>query len=373
MENQKQPEFVRRSAEALSPEYRSWFVDLKARLHQSQVKASVRVNSALLEFYWSLGRDLVAMKAEEKWGSGVVDQLSLDLKAEFPGMKGFSATNIRLTRQWYVFYRESLPIQQQAVVELEGVEMPPEFGLVPWGHHVQIFRKSESVKEALFYIAQTIEGGWSRSVLKREMESGLYSRQGKAISNFAETLPTAQSELAQSLLKDPYCFDFLSLSPEHSERELEDALMGDISRFLLELGAGFAFVGRQMELRLPSGESYYPDMVFYHIPLRAYVIIELKVVDFMPEFAGKLNFYVSAADHLLRGEGDNPSIGLLICRSKDDTVVRWSFEGNTRPLGVASYEIDEVMQRRLATVLPTEEVLRREIESACSTREKAMR
>ncbi len=322
-------------------EYVEWLVDVKDRLRQSQAKAALRVNTTLLEFYWSLGRDIVVLKAETAWGNGVVKQLSLDLKAEFPDFRCISVRTIWNAKRWYLFYNEYFTKVKQPVSLLE---MPEIFGQVPWGHHIQIFSKSGSVEEALFYVERTVEGGWSRRQLVGEMASGLYGRQGKAISNFAERLPGVQGELAQELLKDPYNFSFLTLEAGYREKELEEGLMNNITRFLLELGRGFAFVGRQMELRMPGGQTFSPDMVFYHIRLKAYVIVELKVEDFAPAFAGQLNFYVSAADHLLRGEDDNASIGLLICRSKDETVVQWSFEGMEKPLGVSTYELQVMVE-----------------------------
>ena len=205
----------------------------------------------------------------------------------------------------------------------------------------------ENVQEALFYINKTIEGNWSRNRLTSALKSRLYAREGSAVTNFKDILPTAQGQMAQEILKDPYNFNFLTMQEEYQEKELEDALVHDITRFLLELGNGFAFVGRQMELRMPDGKAYFPDLVFYHIRMKCYIVVELKVVDFVPEFAGKLNFYVTASDKILRGKGDNPSIGLLICRSKDKTTVEWSLEGIDKPLGVATYELEHIVDRVL--------------------------
>lgn len=239
--------------------------------------------------------------------------------------------------------------------------MPVEFGQVPWGHHIQIFTHSKSVPEALFYIDKTIENGWSRSELEAEMDDDLYSKEGKAITNFDEKLPAPYSGLAKAILKSPYDFGFIDKKIT-SERQLEDALSGDITRFLLELGQGFAYVGRQMELKMPGGQTFVPDMIFYHTRLKAYIVCELKVVPFIPEYAGKLNFYVSAVDELMRQDDDNPTIGLLICKSKDNTVVEWSFRGMTQPLGVAEYKLME----RLNSMLPSEKELKNIIETYSS-------
>lgn len=339
--------------------YQQWFEEIKLRFRQSQIKAAVRINTALLEFYWSLGHDIVCRQAEQTWGSGIVEQLSLDLKDAFPNTKGFSTTNIWYAKKWYLFYSQHLIILHQVGGELgskklqQPVEeiadaMPPYLGMVPWRHHIEIITHCKDVEEAIFYLQQTIQGNWSRRRLEDEIAANLYANRGSALTNFAERLPLPQSQLANELLKDPYQLDFLSLEKGYSERQLEDALIHNITRFLLELGTGFAFVGRQMELRMPNGQSFFPDMIFYHTRLKCYVVVELKVVDFEPEFAGKLNFYVSAADHLLKANDDNPSIGLLLCKSKDETIVKWSFQDINKPIGVASYQLQEVFDRTIA-------------------------
>ncbi len=377
------PEFVQGQTSRRPSSYSEWLQEIRQRVRDSQAKAAVRVNIALLEFYWDLGRDIVERDAENAYGKGFIKQLSLDLKAEFPDQTGFSLSNLKYARKWYSFYREEVIKSQRAVgffdpsleeqlekslkaleakvpeglavTIVEGanspdvaqtadtsqtsISMPRAFGAVPWGHHIQIVSKCSTVPEALFYLRKSIEGNWSRTVLVHELSTRLYERPGKAISNYAERLPAPQGELAQELLKDPYCFDFLSLREGYQERDLEAALVQRVSRFLLELGHGFAFVGRQMELRIPGGDSYFPDLIFYHTKLKCYVVVELKVVEFAPEHAGKLNFYISAADELLKASDDNPSIGLLICRTKSETVVDWTLRGTTSPIGVAEYEL----------------------------------
>ncbi len=338
------PRFVTSDSTAFPREYASWLKDVKLRYRQAQVKAAIKVNTELLQFYWQLGKDFVAMHIEDQWGKGVMKQLSLDLRAEFPEQAGFSHTNLKYIKRWYLFYNQEDIIGQQAV---DQFGLPTLFGQIPWGHHIHIFTHCKGVNEALFYMTKTAEGNWSRRMLEDNIESDLYGRQAKAVTNFREHLPVAQSKLAEELLKDPYKLDFLTLREGYDERDLENALAQNITRFLLELGHGFAYVGRQMELRMPGGQSFFPDMVFYNIPLKCYVVVELKVVDFIPEFAGKLNFYVTAADKLLRGDGDNPSIGLLICRSKDDTVVEWSLQDINKPIGVSSYQLQEVVRRTI--------------------------
>lgn len=336
------PQFVTSDSTAFPGDYALWLKDIKLRYRQAQSKAAIKVNTEQLQFYWQLGKDIVAMRIEDHWGKGVMKQLSLDLRAEFPNQTGFSHTNLKYIKRWYSFYSQEDIIGQQVV---DQFGFPSVFGQIPWGHHIHIFTHCGSAREALFYINRTVEGNWSRRMLEDNMEADLYGRQAKAVTNFEAHLPAVQSKLAEELLKDPYKLDFLSLREGYDERDMEDALAQNITRFLLELGHGFAYVGRQMELRMPGGQSFFPDMVFYNIPLKCYVVVELKVVKFIPEFAGKLNFYVTAADKLLRGEGDNPSIGLLICRSKDDTVVEWSLQDINKPIGVSSYQLQEVVNR----------------------------
>ena len=341
----KVPIFTFGAQNLLDKEYHQWLIEIKQRFQQSQIKTAIKVNTALLEFYWSLGSDIVKMQTEKAWGSGFINQLSLDLREAFPKATGFSTTNIKYVRRWYLFYYQELTKSHQ----LGGfLEMPKDFSLVPWRHHIEIISKCNSISEALFYIKQTISHNWSRVQLVHTIESNLFERQGKAINNFDAQLPIPQANLATELLKDPYKFDFLSLGKDYSERELEEALMQNITRFLLELGQGFAFVGRQMELRMPEGQSFFPDLIFYHIPMKCYLVVELKVTLFIPEYIGKLNFYVTAVDKLLRGEGDNPTIGLLICKDKDELLVEWSLTDVNKPLGIASYQLKEIIDNTIA-------------------------
>lgn len=372
-ESMKKPAFVYRDGTILDEEYVEWLSDLKQRYQSSQAKAAVRVNTAMLEYYWSLGRDIIQKRAESKWGSGFFNQLSLDLRSEFPNATGFSVTNLKYMKRWFAFYYEGVANRQQLADEIrhqlgekldisnrkrvideirqqpaDELSMPPIFGLVPWFHHVEIFTKSRSLDEALFYINKVIDEGWSRSFLEDKVADNLYEKQGKAVTNFSHTLPSPQKQLAEEILKDPYNFEFLTMKAKYDEHDLEEALVANVTQFLLELGKGFSYVGRQMELQMPGGQTFFPDLVFYHIPQHRFIIIELKAVKYIPEFAGKLNFYVTAADELLRGEGDNPSVGLIICKSRDKTVVEWSLKDINKPLGVATYQLEEVVNRTVA-------------------------
>jgi len=370
------PTFVSRDMMTSDEGYVQWMADIKQRFRQSQVKAAVRVNTAMLEFYWSVGRDLVVLRAEERWGAGVVKQFALDMRQAFPDETGFSDTNVKYMKRWYLFYYERVikcqrPVDQighQAGGQFEDIEksqqvagqldesekgqqvvdqlqFPDSFGLIPWGCHILIFSKCQTLDEAIFYINKVTEEGWSRSRLESQMAANLFGSQGAAVTNFEHTLPAPQSQLAKEILKDPYHFGFLSMSEEYEEKDLEDALVSNVTRFLMELGKGFSYVGRQMELQMPGGQTFFPDLLFYHIPQHRYVVIELKVVKYIPEFAGKLNFYVTAVDELLRGEGDNPTVGLIICKSTDKTVVEWSLRDINKPLGVSSYQLEQVVER----------------------------
>lgn len=364
----EKPTFIFREEITTDEGYVQWMVDIKRRFRQSQVTAAVRVNTAMLEFYWSVGRDLVALRAEERWGASVVKQFALDMRQAFPNETGFSDTNVKYMKRWYLFYYEQIikghkvgdqfeDIEkgQQVADQIEGLEkgqqvvdqlqFPDTFGLIPWGCHILIISKCHSLNEALFYINRVVEEGWSRSRLEAQVAANLFGSQGAALTNFEHTLPAPQSQLAKELLKDPYHFEFLTMKEEYEEKDLEDALVSNVTRFLMELGQGFSYVGRQMELQMPGGQTFFPDLLFYHIPQHRYVVIELKVVKFIPEFAGKLNFYVTAIDELMRGESDNPTVGLLICKSTDKTVVEWSLRDINKPLGVSTYQLEEVVER----------------------------
>ena len=295
------------------------------------------------------------------------------MQKEFPKGTGLSLRNLKYARQWFSFYYQQLTIRQHSVAQLPTMaataigqqsvaqfEMPDIFAEIGWSHHIIIMSKAKDLNEALFYIHKTIDEGLGREDLRRFIENDEYGKHGHALTNFSETLPAVQGNLAKEILKSPYNFDFLQMSEKYNERDFEDKLSRHITDFLLELGGGFAFVGRQKELVMPNGKSYRPDMIFYHTRLHCYVVCELKVVDFEPEFAGKLNFYVSAVDELMKGEGDNPTIGLLICKHKDDMTVEWSFRGMDKPLGVSEYENE---LREIKEMLPSADDIKANLEA----------
>jgi predicted nuclease of restriction endonuclease-like (RecB) superfamily len=341
-----------------SADYRAWLGELKTRFHRVQLKAAVAVNTALLQFYWDLGADIVIRQAQWDWGSGFLKQLSADLMSEFPEMTGFSVRNLKYIRQWHQFWAADA-IGQQPVAQFAKQPVSQIFA-IPWGHNLAIIAKCKQHDEALYYVQATQTHGWSRSVLVHQIESGLYQREGKAVTNFAQTLPAVQSDLARQMLKDPYKFDFFSLSKEYTERDLESHLVDHITQFLLELGAGFAYLGRQVPLQVGERE-FFLDLLFYHTSLHCYVVIELKTGDFEPEFTGKLNFYIKAVDEQLRGEGDQPTIGLLLCKNKDRLVAEYALSDIHKPMGVSEYSLSHTLPESLRDKLPSIEAIEREL------------
>ena len=292
--------------------YKTFIKELKIKIQTAQIRASIKVNEELLKLYWEIAKMIVLKQQDAKWGDGIIEQISRDLKHEFPNLRGFSRTNLLYMKKWYLYWRD------ENVPQVVG-----EIFKIPWGHNREIITKVKNQDDALFYIRKTIENGWSRAVLVHQIESGLHKREAKALNNFSKKLPSPQSDLAKATLKDPYVFDFLNLTQKHNEKELENALVEDITNFLLELGNGFAFIGRQYRLEI-DGDEFFIDLLFYHVKLKCYVVVELKTVKFKPEFAGQLNFYVSAVNGELKEESDNPTIGILICKSKNKTVVEYA-------------------------------------------------
>jgi predicted nuclease of restriction endonuclease-like (RecB) superfamily len=352
--------------------YSAWLKELKTKVRLVQIKAAVKINSELLWFYWELGQDITDKQKNAKWGDGFLKQLSQDLSAEFPNMKGFSLRNLKYIKQWYVFYSQEIKKRQQTVgknsqVLLEsekqiGQQVVAQLTQIPWGHHIVIISKCKNTNEAFFYIQKTIKNHWSRTVLTHHIESDLFHREGKAITNFELTLPAPQSDLAKEILKDPYNFDFLTLTEKHDERELENALVNHVTKFLLELGAGFSYLGQQYKLEI-AGDEFFLDLLFYHVKLHCYIVIELKAVKFKPEFTGKLNFYISAVDELVKSEQDNPTIGMLICKSKNDMVVEYALKDVHKPIGVSEYIITKNLPTEFKSSLPSIEEIEAELDS----------
>jgi predicted nuclease of restriction endonuclease-like (RecB) superfamily len=329
--------------EKYNTEYLSWIKELKTLIRKTQIKASLAVNNELVRLYWNIGKSISEKIKRNKWGSSVVEELSKDLKKEFPNQKGFSRSNLFYMRKFYDFYSKP---------EIEIKKIQQLVGQIPWGQNVVIISKSKSIEEALFYASKTIENNWSRSVLTHQIELDFFSRKGKAITNFKTTLLEPHSELAQETLKDPYKFDFLTLQEKALEKDIENQLTQHITSFLLELGKGFAFIGQQVPIKVDN-QDFYIDLLFYHIKLKCYVVIELKAIEFKAEFAGKMNLYLSAVDDTLKTEDENPTIGILLCKSKSKIVAEYALRGMTQPIGIAEYEIDKAIPKEIKTDLPT--------------------
>jgi predicted nuclease of restriction endonuclease-like (RecB) superfamily len=356
--------------------YKDWLIELKQKVRTAQLKAAVAVNTELIMLYWELGKMIT--EKQTAWGSKFLEQLSQDLRTEFPDMQGFSERNLKYCRQFYQFYVPS--IEQQLVAQLKQANQtndttqivsPENFitvfrqqpvAQIPWGHNILIFSKSKRADEAEFYAGQTLQNGWSRNILSHQINANLFQRQGKAIHNFQNTLPEITSDLAHQMIKDPYQFDFLALTDNYKERELENALVSNITNFLLELGSGFAYIGRQVPLMI-GDQEYFIDLLFYHLKLRAYVVVELKTTDLIPEYAGKLSFYLSAANDLLKHSTDNPTIGLMICKNKNNIIAEYALKDINQPIGVSEYQLSKLFPEEFKSSLPTIEEIEKELSS----------
>lgn len=327
--------------------YADWLADLKTRIHTAQQRAALAVNRELVLLYWQIGQDILARQAAQGWGAKVIERLSQDLRSAFPEMKGFSRANLMYMRAFAAAWPDE-QIVQQAV------------GQLPWGHNLVLLSQLKDPAQRLAYAESAIQHGWSRNVLNIHIETRLLERSGKAATNFELTLPKPQSDLARESLKDPYRFDFLGLSREAGERAIENALVKHVTEFLLELGAGFAFVGRQVVLDV-GGDEFFIDLLFYHLKLRCYVVIELKGGKFKPEHLGQLSFYLTAVDEQVKHPQDNPTIGLLLCKSQNKVVAEYALRQNNQPLGVAEYKLIESLPPELATDLPSIEQIEQEL------------
>jgi predicted nuclease of restriction endonuclease-like (RecB) superfamily len=327
--------------------YTDWLGDLKAQIHAAQQRALQAVNLELVQLYWEIGSAILARQQKQGWGAKVVDRLAHDLRTAFPEMQGFSVRNLKYMRTFAQCWADSQFVQQL-------------LHKLPWGHNVVLLDKLDTEQERRWYAAKAIEHNWSRNILVMQIETRLLERSGKAITNFAVTLPKPQSDLARESLKDPYRFDFLGLTDEAQERAVENALVKHVTEFLLELGAGFAFVGRQVLLDV-GGDEFFIDLLFYHLKLRCYVVIELKGGKFKPEHLGQLGFYLTAIDRQVKNEHDNPTIGLLLCKSKNKIVAEYALGDKTQPMGVAEYKLLESLPAELQTSLPSIEQIEREL------------
>lgn len=362
----------------IDKEYKKWISDVSKRFRKSQLKAAVKVNEEMLRFYWTMGRDIAKMSNEAKYGSQFYNTISTDLKDIFPDIKSFSPTNLKYMRYFYEMY-PTAEICQKVVDESETSEnrqqLADESGLqwifrIPWGHHMFLLDKcKENQEKALFYVKKTIENNWSRAVMQNQVSSNLYEREGKALTNFAKTLPAIQSDLAQAITKDPYNFDFLTMQETYNEKELKDALLNDVSHFLLELGTGFAYMGREVRLVVGEKEKFL-DLLFYNTKAHCYVVVEVKTGDFDSANAGQLGTYVVAVNHQIKTEYDNPTIGLLVCRGLDRVEAQYALESSSQPLGISSYELSKLVPEKFKGSMPTIEEIETQLMDSDSNAEK---
>ena len=352
--------------------YAALLTDVKARIQHAQTRAILAVNAELVRLYWDIGRVIADRQADEGWGAAVIPRLALELKNELPELKGFSERNIKRMLAFFRAYPKPEAIVPQAAAQLPASEKVPQpvaqlprhedslLWSIPWGHHVWLMDKVPEIRHRTWYMRETLTHGWSRNILSLQIASDAHARRGKAVTNFAATLPAPQSDLAQQTLKDPYIFDFLTLTEPFQERELETGLVEHLEKFLLELGQGFAFVGRQYRLDV-GGEDFYLDLLFYHLRLRAFVVIDLKRGQFKPEYAGKLNFYCNVVNDRLKHPTDSPTIGLILCQTKDNVLAEYSFSGIDKPIGISTYELTRALPPSLQSALPTVEQIEAEL------------
>ena len=325
-------------------EFIGWIKELKAKIRKAQNKVAFSINSQLLELYWELGRELALRQQNSNWGSNYIEKTAMELRSSFPRIKGFSRRNLYAMRQWYLYYSQ------------ESEFVPRGVAQIPWGHNRLIISKVKDLEEAKFYVAEIIENSWDRDTLEMQIGNSLYQKVGKAVTNFDRTLSEDQSKLAKQKLKDPYNFDFLGLQDDALERAVEDELVKHITKFLLELGKGFAFMGRQYKIEI-SETDYFIDLLFYHVELRCFVVIELKAGKFKPEYVGKLNFYLSAVDTQIKNINDNSSIGILLCKKKDKIEAEYALRDMNKPMGISEYRLTDLIPDKIKSKLPSIEEL----------------
>ncbi len=331
-------------------EYKEWLIELKTKIRSAQNKIAYSINSQLLELYWQIGKDILEKQKATKWGSNFIEQVAIELKHEFPNIKGFSRRNLYAIRQWYSFYSAKYKFVPQHVAQ------------IPWGHNRLLISKVKNIEEAEFYCKQIHSKGWDRDTLEIQIDNNLFDRQGISDNNFTETLSKPQSELVSQTLKDPYNFDFLGLENDALELTIENELVKNITKFLLELGKGFAYLGHQYKIEI-GNTDYFIDMLFYHTDLRCYVVIELKSGKFKPDFAGKMNFYLSAVDSQIKKKDDQPSIGILLCKKKDKIEVEYALRDINKPMGITEYRLSDAIPKELRTKLPSIEDLESSIKT----------
>ena len=341
--------------EIITQEYKQFLFDIKSKIQSAQLKAHIKVNEEMLKLYWEIGSMIISKQKESSWGDKILENISKDLKKEFPALQGFSLRNIHYMKKWVLFYSNN----QQSIDEIVQ-QLVAQIFQIPWGHNIHIISKVKNIDEALFYISKTIENNYSRAQLIEQMSKELYLRSGKAITNFESKLPKPQSALANEITKDPYNFDFLTLRESYDEKELEEALIQNMTKFLLELGSGFAFVGQQYKITVDNND-FKIDLLFYHTKLHCYVVVELKTTDFKPEYTGKLNFYITAVDEQIKTKFDNPTIGILICKSKSDTIVEYALRNVNTPIGISEYQLTEILPKEYESSLPTIEQIEAEL------------
>ncbi|MBR5966359.1 MAG: DUF1016 family protein [Treponema sp.] len=366
---------MKTSITILDKDYKNWIKALSSRYRKSQIKAALKVNDEMLRFYYDLGKDIVNMKAESKWGSGFMKNLSSDLKEQNPDATCFSPTNLLYMKNFYLLYQSYLENTPQVEEQLQNKQFTPQLVeqiasdifSIPWGHHRFLIDKFQNQpQKALFFVHQTVENGWSRDTLLNFIGTDLYERQGKALTNFKNTLPDETSDLAQELTKDPYNFAFTGITTKYNERKLKEALLTNITQFLLELGTGFAYVGKEYRLQIGEKEKFI-DLLFYNLSLSCYVVVEVKIGEFDFADVGQLGGYVVSCNHILRKEGrDNPTIGLLVCKQKDNLVAQYALESSSQPLGISEYELAKLYPEKVDGTMPTIE----EIEQGLADKEE---
>ncbi len=326
-------------------EFKSWLEVIRQIIYKAQTRASIKVNAEMLQLYWEIGSSILTTQSRNNWGAQIVDKLSKELKSTFPDSMGFSVRNLKYMRAFAKEYPD-FPIVQVPLAQPENDFVQVPLAQITWYHHISLLNKVKEINERAFYIIETEKNQWSRDVMLLQIKSDLYNRSGKAINNFNFTLPVPQSDLAKSIFKDPYSFDFLTLTKKYNERKIELELTQNITDFLLELGKGFAFVGRQFEIEIDNTD-YRIDLLFYHTILHSYVVVELKIGEFKPEYISKLNFYISAVDDTIKSKRDNKTIGLLLCASKSNIKVEYAMRGFENPIGVAAYELEKLISEKL--------------------------